>query len=87
VTVPQLVTSVQGLVTAGNLRPCYGTLLTQILNSAQLRISQGRPASAIVLLRSFINYVNNFINTGALSLADGTALINQANAIIASLGP
>jgi hypothetical protein len=83
-TLGSLKNDVQALITSGALSTSYGNTLLSILTSAELRVTQGRNAAAVTLLRSFITYVQR----STLLPADKTALINKANAIIATLsGP
>jgi len=84
-TVSGLRASVTALVTSGQLSPSYGSLLKQILDSVSLRILQGRPAAAILLLNSFNNYVSKFVLSGALTSGNGNSLLLQSTSIQASL--
>lgn len=83
-SLPSLRNDVVALVSGGSLRPTYGTVLLQLLDSAMLRIREYRFSAAVSLLKSFNGYVTKYVAMGALS--DGSALIAQSNAIIAVLG-
>jgi hypothetical protein len=78
-------TQVQTLVSAGALTSSQGVGLSDKLNEITARINQGQANSACNQLNAFINQVNGFIG-GALSAAQGQALITAANALRSSIG-
>lgn len=84
--IAQLKASLQALI-PNNLPASDGAMLSQILDLAKLRVTQGLKSSAIALMRSFNNYVSRFITSGALTSSNGQPLIDQANKIIVALGP
>jgi len=76
---------VQGLVDTGALNQGQGNALMNKLDQAINKLDQGKITQAINHLQAFINQVNDFINTGVLTPAEGQPLIDAANRIIAVL--
>ena len=80
-----LLAAIEDLVDSGTLNKGQGQSLISSLEIALSRLDAGNDAAAIGVLSAFINKVNAFIAVGVLSLEDGQALIDAANAIIEQL--
>lgn len=81
-----LIGDVEGLVAAGTLNQGQGNSLIVKLQGAIQQLDQGNVGAAINQLRAFINEVNALVKAKKLSSADGQALIDAADEIIAALG-
>jgi pullulanase-type alpha-1,6-glucosidase len=76
---------VQDLVDNGQLSANRATVLFTHLNNALRDLNNGKPAQAISQLQQFIRQVENLVRQGSLSSADGAALIEEAEIIIAEI--
>jgi hypothetical protein len=76
---------VQDLVDSGKLAANRATVLFTHLNNALRDLNRGRPAQAIVQMEQFIRQVENLVRQGSLPAADGAALIEEAEIIIAGI--
>jgi alpha-tubulin suppressor-like RCC1 family protein len=77
---------VADLISLGAVLPANGQSLYAKLNAALGKVAMGDIEGAIDSLRAFVNQVKSFVKTGALTDADGQALIDAATDIIESLG-
>lgn len=77
---------VQQLVANAVLSQKQGDLLQKDLDKAIKELDKGKTDKAIQELQAFIAQVNNLINTGVLTSAQGQPLIDAANEIITALG-
>ena len=84
--ITQLITQVQGMVTAGILSADQGAGLIDKLEGVLAKVNGGQTGAACNQLKAFINQVNGFISAGALSAEQGQALITAANNIKAQIG-
>lgn len=80
-----LLSDVSALAAAGNINAGQATALTSKLQAAQRAVDEGRGSAAIGLLQSFIRQLEALVKAGALSQAEGDALVAQAQAIIDEL--
>jgi probable HAF family extracellular repeat protein len=85
VTTEIIAEKAEALVTAGVLSEGQGTALTRRLEAAAQQLDKGKTATAINVLRSFINQVSAFLKAGILSPAEGQPLIDAAQAFINQL--
>ena len=67
---------------AESLNNGQANALTSKLEAAKQNLDQGNTTAAINQLQAFINQVNDFINSGVLTAAEGQPLIDSANDII-----
>jgi hypothetical protein len=82
----QTVVVISALDAISNLSAqCTTTSLKSKLAAARTRLNAGNTAAAVNVLNAFINEVRDMIATGALTEADGNALITEARRIIASI--
>jgi hypothetical protein len=84
-TIASLRAEVAALTVPAQISASNKQLLLNLLDSAQLRVNQGRPATAVTLLRSFITYVNKFQTANLLQGQKGGEFITDANVIIGGL--
>ena len=84
--ISQLIIQVQNLVIGGSLSAGQGAGLIAKLNGVIAKYNGGQTGAACNQLGAFINQVNGLIGAGALSPAQGQALITAANNIEANLG-
>ena len=73
---------IKNFVASGTLNQGQGNSLIAILEAASQQLSLGHTTQSIRQLGAFINLVNQYINAGILSLAEGQPLIDLAQAII-----
>lgn len=85
VTLDDVIIDIQNLISNGSLTSGQGNSLITKLHNAAVKIDSHNYTAAINSLNAFINQVNAFINSGKISHDDGTALIQEAQSIIASL--
>jgi len=81
-----LVEAIEALTDDGTLNQGRGNALLSRLNDAIKKIDQGKDAIAVSLLQAFSDQVNDLVDDGILTPADGQPLIDGANAIINALG-
>ena len=84
--VTQVITQVQDLVTNWALSAGQGAGLITKLNAVIAKLNASQTGAACNQLNAFINQVNGFVNAGALTQAQGQALITAANDIRANIG-
>lgn len=84
-SIEDLRADVQALKDAGALNKGQANGIDNKLESAIKKLNQGNPAEAIVKLNEFITQANNFVTDGVLTAAQGQALIDAANRIIAAI--
>jgi len=84
--ISQLIIQVQNLVIGGSLSAGQGAGLIAKLHGVIAKYNGGQTGAACNQLGAFINQVNGLIGAGALSPAQGQALITAANNIEANLG-
>jgi probable HAF family extracellular repeat protein len=84
--IESLVETTEDLVANGSLRPGQANGLTRPLQNALRSLARGSIASACSQLHDFKVEVSAKIRDGALSAAEGMALIDAADAIRAALG-
>jgi hypothetical protein len=82
-----LIDDVQDLVVSGALNPGQGTALTSKLLNIRDKIERGQIEAALNQLGAFINQVEAFVSGGVLTPAEGAALIEAAEDIMAALMP
>jgi hypothetical protein len=75
------------LVAPGKLTQRYADTLLQLVNRAEAYANAGARSQAISMLRSFLSYVQRYVNSGWITPAEATALQNEANALISGLSP
>ena len=80
-----LIITIQNMINNGNITKLRGYALIVLLNSSLRDIYANRPKLAILDLNLFKALVNTYIKNKQISSAQGNALINSANAIIARL--
>ena len=77
-----IINEIEDLVEEGQLNAGQGTALTAKLEAAIVLMNKGKFLPAQNLLQAFINQVNSFINSGALSQEDGYPLIVYAQELL-----
>jgi argininosuccinate lyase len=81
-----LIAQIQALIDAGTLTQSQGDQLINRIEKVIDKLDSGQISAACAQLGVFINYVNQLINNGSLTPAQGQALIDGANAIAANIG-
>lgn len=84
--VQALITDVNNLIAAGTLAHGHGNALLAGLRAAVKSLSRGSTLATCGQMGAFINKVQNFVDQGELSEAEGQGLINAANDLRAVLG-
>ncbi len=79
-----LADDVQALVSTGSLSGGQGNALQSSLSNALAKLNQGNTNAGVNCLKAFISKVQNLVESGSLSAADGQRLIDAANAAIIS---
>ncbi len=80
--IQQMTTSIQGLVTSGQLKKGQAAVLKATLGAAKVSLNAGKMKVARVELNTFIAEVKVYVKKGILSSQNGQALIDGSNAII-----
>jgi hypothetical protein len=73
---------VSGLVDAGEVLPGLGNALIKQFERAVEKLNQGKTAPAMSMLNDLIDQVNELINDGQISDAEGQNLIALATALL-----
>ncbi|PWT94311.1 MAG: hypothetical protein C5B55_02930 [Blastocatellia bacterium] len=81
-----LISQIQGLVSAGVLNQGQGNSLIVKLEAAQASIASGNSNAACNQVGAFINEVDALIKSGRLTSAQGLQLIGEAETILGGLG-
>jgi len=79
-----LIQAVDDLVNSGALSEGAGRALKATLEAAMRQLDRGNIEAMIQQLNAFEHQVEAFVNSGALSAADGQRLIGSANELIAN---
>jgi uncharacterized protein (TIGR02145 family) len=80
-----IIITVQTLINSGTILESTGDDLIKKLNDVLSKLNADNPKAAISLLGAFINKVENRMKSSLIPAAEGNALIDAANAIIAQL--
>jgi YVTN family beta-propeller protein len=80
-----LIITIQNMINNGNITKLRGYALIITLNSTLRNLYADRTKLAIVDLNIFTALVNTYIKNKQISTAQGNALVNSANAIIAQI--
>ncbi|HEV8130493.1 MAG TPA: fibronectin type III domain-containing protein [Acidobacteriota bacterium] len=83
--IQQLITAVNGLVSAGALNAGQANALIASLQAALRQLNAGNTTAAGNELRAFINHVDAYVQAGILSATQGQALRNQAQGTVECL--
>jgi FIMAH domain-containing protein len=81
-----LADAVEVLLELGRLTAGQANGLMSKLDAALARLNSGNSAAACNLLEAFVNQVNDFVNTGVLSLREGQNLIYLAGVVQGLMG-
>jgi len=81
-----LIAQINELVNGGTLAPNKANPLLTKLDQVLNQLDAEQTAAACGQLDAFINQINAYIGSGTLTAADGQALIDATNAILANLG-
>jgi hypothetical protein len=85
VTPSNLLGDVEEFIGSGGLDAVKATSLISKISLAQKFLDEGRVTQAIAVLEAFIKQVNGYINGGNISMENGQALIDAAQAVINGL--
>jgi hypothetical protein len=80
-----LIEQIDDLVAGGSLNSGQGNALEAKLEAALQKIEDGQTSAAVNELNAFIKQVQSYVKAGTLSAAEGDALIDAANDLLASI--
>lgn len=81
----ELIGDVEDVVDAGTVNSGQGNALVSKIQGVLKQLAKGKSKTAVNQLRATINQVESFIAEGVLTPAEGQALIDAIDAIIAGI--